>query len=122
MHSVDPVQYTIRLLLPEGSLLLDQPELAPHLGTWDATRVTYEWAPRDATMDHLQQELASLVETSVAGDDSIPETYGRVREAVGLPAVEIGVDDVERPHLTETWFCCAEPTDTQFTQLQAVIT
>ena len=122
VHSVDPVQYTIRLLLPEGSLLLDRPELAAHLGAWDATRLTYEWTARDATMDDLQQELASLVGTSVAGDDPIAETYGRVRDAVGLPAVEIGVDDVERPHLTETWFCCAEPTDTQFTQLQAVTT
>jgi hypothetical protein len=27
--NVDPVQYTIRLLLPEGSLLLDHPELEP---------------------------------------------------------------------------------------------
>ena len=34
--SVDPVQYTIRLLLPPGSLLLDHPDLAPHLGAWDA--------------------------------------------------------------------------------------
>ncbi|MGH2684195.1 MAG: radical SAM protein, partial [Actinomycetota bacterium] len=30
--NVDPVQYSIRLLLPDGSLLLDHPDMAAHLG------------------------------------------------------------------------------------------
>jgi hypothetical protein len=39
--NVDPVQYTIRLLLPEGSLLLDHPELEAHLGPYDPELLTY---------------------------------------------------------------------------------
>ncbi len=48
--SVDPVQYSVRLLLPEGSLLLDHPDLTPFVGPWDAERSTYTWSspgPRD---------------------------------------------------------------------------
>jgi radical SAM superfamily enzyme YgiQ (UPF0313 family) len=122
VHCVDPVQYTIRLLLPEGSLLLALPELAPYLGEWDVSRLSYEWTARDPAMDDLQRSLAQVVETSVARGDTIAATYALVREAVGLPVATVGDDDVERPHLTETWFCCAEPTHTQITRLQAVTT
>jgi hypothetical protein len=122
VHSVDPVQYTIRLLLPAGSLLLGRPELTPYLGGWDASRLTYEWTARDPAMDRLQQSLAEVVEGSVARGDTLPTTYSLVRGAVGLPGAPIGDDDVDRPHLTETWFCCAEPTDTQITRLQAADT
>ena len=38
--NVDPVQYTIRLLVPEGSLLLGHID---GLGPWDAARLTYPW-------------------------------------------------------------------------------
>src|SRR5439155_8017957 len=41
--SVDPVQYSVRLLLPEGSLLLGHPDLTRFLGPWDPERSTYTW-------------------------------------------------------------------------------
>ena len=117
--SVDPVQYTIRLLLPEGSLLLGHPDLTPHLGPWDPARLTYEWSPSDPEMDTLQRELAALVEDSVERGEPITRTYTRVRDAVGLPPVDLTSCTTGRPRLTESWFCCAEPTDTQ---LRAVTT
>jgi hypothetical protein len=117
--SVDPVQYTIRLLLPAGSLLLDHPAIAPYLGPWDPARLSFDWTPNDPEMDVLQRELADLVEASVERGESITETYARVRHAVGLPAVELAACTTDRPRLTESWFCCAEPTDTQ---LKAVTT
>ena len=58
--SIDPVQYTIRLLLPEGSLLLDHPDLAPFVGPWDPARLTYEWAPADPRMDALQHAFLDV--------------------------------------------------------------
>ena len=117
--SVDPVQYTIRLLLPVDSLLLALPDLAPHLGSWDAARLTYPWTSADPSMDDLQRELASLVESSIERGDAITETYAAVRAAVGARPVALGQVVTDRPHLTESWFCCAEPTDTQ---LKAVAT
>jgi hypothetical protein len=122
VHSVDPVQYTIRLLLPEGSLLLGLPELAPHLGPWDGVRMTYRWRAADAAIDDLQAKVAATVEASVGRGDATDQTYALVRDVVGLPPVTLGGGDSERrPHLTETWFCCAEPTNTQFTRLKAVV-
>ena len=105
--SVDPVQYTIRLLLPRGSLLLDRPDF--EVGPFDEERLTYTWR---SPLDALHAELAALVEA--AGDAAEPpdETYARVRAAVGAPPIAVSAR-AEPPRLTESWFCCAEPTMAQ---------
>jgi hypothetical protein len=103
--NVDPVQYTIRLLLPEGSLLLDHPDMTPYLGPYDARRLSWTWTSADPAVDELQSRLSSLAE-----DGEL--TFERICAEVG---VDVVVGDVEeKPRLTEPWFCCAEPTESQF--------
>jgi hypothetical protein len=111
--SVDPVQYTIRLLLPEGSLLLAHPELTPHLGPWDEQRMSYSWTAIDPSVDELQQQLAMVVEEQTAIATSELEIYRQIRDVVGAPPVDLSAATVGRPRLTESWFCCAEPTEVQ---------
>jgi radical SAM superfamily enzyme YgiQ (UPF0313 family) len=110
--NVDPVQYSIRLLLPEGSLLLGHPDLAPHLGGYDVQRCTHTWTSADPAMDELQARIATLVETRTAAGEDAETIYRALRDECGLdPAVDT---DVRRtPRLTEAWFCCAEPTSGQ---------
>jgi hypothetical protein len=107
--SIDPVQYSVRLLLPEGSLLLDHPDLTPFVGPWDAERSTYTWSSPDPTIDAVQQQLAAIVDSS----EDVLELYRQVREAAGAPPVDLTHITTGRPRLTESWFCCAEPTDLQ---------
>ena len=107
--SVDPVQYSVRLLLPRGSLLLAHPDLAPFVGEWDDERSTFTWTHPDPAIDELQQRIAALVDT----DDDPVVVYGRVRAAVGAAPVDLTAVTTGRPRLTESWFCCAEPTDLQ---------
>jgi Radical SAM superfamily len=107
--SVDPVQYTVRLLVPRGSLLLDHPDLAPYLGSWDDERSTYTWLHPDPDVDRLQSTLAELVE----GGGDVVELYAAVRAAVGATPVDLSSCTTGRPRLTESWFCCAEPTEIQ---------
>ncbi|MGZ4688768.1 MAG: radical SAM protein [Acidimicrobiia bacterium] len=102
--NVDPVQYTIRLLVPEGSLLLGHID---GLGPWDAERLTYPWT---SALDPLQARFAALVEA--AGDAPIPVVYDALRAEVGL--APLGLTDLTpAPRLDEPWFCCAEPTELQ---------
>jgi radical SAM superfamily enzyme YgiQ (UPF0313 family) len=115
--SIDPVQYTIRLLLPRGSLLLDHPDLAPHLGGWDDARLTYDWRASEPGIDALQRSLAALVEASAAAGDDPLTTYAKIRTACGAPPVDISALTRDRPRLTESWFCCAEPTEAQLAGL-----
>ncbi len=102
--NVDPVQYAIRLLVPEGSLLLGHVD---GLGPWDGERLTYVWS---SPLDPLQARFAALVEA--AGDAPIPGTYDALRREVGL--APLGLTTVaDSPRLDEPWFCCAEPTELQ---------
>ncbi|MFI5048201.1 MAG: radical SAM protein, partial [Acidimicrobiia bacterium] len=87
--SVDPVQYTIRLLLPKGSLLLGHPDLAPHLGAFDDERMSYEWRAAEPGVDALQRHLARLVEEGTEAGESDLTIYARIRDAVGAPEVDL---------------------------------
>jgi hypothetical protein len=110
---VDPVHYAIRVLVPEGSLLLGHPAPAPHLGSYDPERLSYEWTGADPRVDRLQAELAELVEKGVAAGGPAGALYlavsRAVREAAGEPPsggelIPAGSSE-GRPRLTEPWFC-----------------
>jgi radical SAM superfamily enzyme YgiQ (UPF0313 family) len=102
--NVDPVQYTIRLLIPEGSLLHDR---VVDLGPWDPTALSYPWT---SPLDGLQREFATLVEARP--DDPAGDVFNALRALVGLAPVDVSTV-VDAPRLSESWFCCAEPTSLQ---------
>lgn len=114
LANVDPVQYTIRLLVPEGSLLLDLEDLRPHLAGYDAERLTYRWRSADPSSDELQARLAALVENEIEPDEpagaSFLKIHALVAEAAGgegaIRRELVAAGSVEgRPRLTEPWFC-----------------
>lgn len=111
--NVDPVQYTIKLLIPQGSLMLDVPELEPYLGPYDASNLTYTWRAADGRTVGLQRRLAELVEAEQRQEKTVTEIFCDVRDAV-LEAAGRRANDREpipatstegRPRLTEPWFC-----------------
>jgi radical SAM superfamily enzyme YgiQ (UPF0313 family) len=126
VDNVDAVQYTIRLLVPPGSLLLDLDDATLHtsLGAFDRDALSYSWRSKDGTLDDVQRTLARLVEEKDTAGAGASETYDAVRAAVydafelsdpGRPAPQppLGPPASLRPRLTEAWFCCAEPTRAQ---------
>jgi radical SAM superfamily enzyme YgiQ (UPF0313 family) len=114
VDNVDPVQYTIRLLLPEGSLLLNHPDIAPHLGAYDAEHLGYRWTAADPSVDALHARVNALVPRSLDAGETPDVTFGHVwHEVTGRDAAPTGMATYGRPRLSEPWFCCAEPTDTQ---------
>jgi len=102
--NIDPVQLSIRLLLPEGSLLLDRGDLRPFLRGYDADKLSYQWVAADPAVDRLQQEVAALAAEADGAVDVLPRMADAVWEAAGAPARPlVGVRG--RPRLTEPWFC-----------------
>jgi radical SAM superfamily enzyme YgiQ (UPF0313 family) len=123
--NVDPVQYSIRLLVPDGSLLLSEPSMTPHLRAYDATRLGWTWEHPDPAIDHLQSRVAALVESQVGEDPQ--RTFEDLDSLIRLSAdgsprrptlgmVSAGPAGA-RAHLTEPWFCCSEPTEAQLAPL-----
>lgn len=113
VEQVDPVQYTIRLLIPPGSALLGQPDTRDWLGALDAAAFTYRWAHPDPRMDDLYRAVSRLVEEAVARDEPTAQTFHRVKalahERAGRqPTVFEMVPPAHQriaPGLTEAWFC-----------------
>jgi len=108
VEHVDAVQYTIRLLIPEGSLLLASPEMQPHLGAFDADAFSYRWTHPEAHMDDLQHEFSSLVASWNGSGLGAADAFSRLR-ALADPAWQPGSLRAFRagrvPRLTEDWFC-----------------
>lgn len=124
LGGVDPVQLSIRLLLPPDSLLLARDELRPHLRGYQPESFSHRWAHPDPRMDDLQQELAALIAARTDAGDAPHAVHGVVRTAAAAAAAAAGLDwadggrplppaTAEPPRLSESWFCCAEPTDLQ---------
>jgi radical SAM superfamily enzyme YgiQ (UPF0313 family) len=110
---VEPVQLAIRLLLPPGSLLLDDPDLRPHLRGFDPASFGHRWEHPDARMERLYQTVSGIVHRATHARESAAATLDKVREsarlAAGAPPVEARATHAERrpvpPRLTEPWFC-----------------
>ncbi len=108
--SVDPVQLTIRLLVPDGSLLLASADMEPYLEEYEPDLLGYRWRARDPEVDALQARLAKIVAAGVdAGDGAEPMLDALASEivaATGLRVPQIPAGAVAgRPRLTEPWFC-----------------
>lgn len=117
IQDVDPVQYAIRLLVPPGSSLLTRPAIRPHLGALDPAMFTHRWTHPDARMDRLHLEVRGLVEAAAREGEDAAATFERIRAAADAPRRPAPVTPRPRParspRLTESWFCCAEPTESQ---------
>ena len=106
---VDPVQYTIRLLIPPGTTMLKRPELKPHLGPLDQASFYYTWKHPEPRMDRLQKELTAIVEKD-AGEGVDPTvTFYRLWEhaAGGRPVgagAPLAAGRPRAPRLSEPWY------------------
>jgi len=111
---VDPVQYTIRLLVPPGSALLERPAVRPFLRPLDQASFTYRWAHPDLRMDHLHRGVSLTVEEATRVEEDPAITFFQVRELAetmaGRPRGGSGrrapmAGRRRPPRLTEPWFC-----------------
>lgn len=84
LQQVAPIQLAIRLLITNGSPLLELPDIQAVITEFDAASLTWPWRHRDPRVDALQESV--------------------MRSIAAKPA------DVRTiPHMTEAWYCCAEP-------------
>jgi hypothetical protein len=107
---VDPVQLSIRLLVPPGSLLEEDPALTA--GGLDEDALSWRWTHEDPRMDALQRRVAAAVEEAAAAGEPPHETFARVKAlalaAAGRPHAHVlrpAAAPPRTPRLTESWFC-----------------
>jgi hypothetical protein len=115
VEHVAPIQLGIRLLIPEGSRLLDLPDVRALVGPFDSAALAYPWAHRDARVDALQQAIVATVGRHIsAGRAAVFERvwqlaceYAETDPTTGRsPATpDAGYRRTSVPYLNEPWYC-----------------
>ena len=112
IDAIDPVQYSIRLLVPPGSLLLETDAMRPFLGPLVEGAFYYRWTHPDARMERLHAGVSALVAGAADARGDVTATFNRIRrladETAGAPPRPDAAQPPERtrpPRLTEPWFC-----------------
>jgi radical SAM superfamily enzyme YgiQ (UPF0313 family) len=106
---VAPIQLAIRLLIPEGSRLLELDDVRRLVQGFDPKTLTYRWTHPDPRVDRLQEDVVSLVGVRLASDrracfeeiSAIAHARAGVRREATRPAR----DRATVPYLNEPWYC-----------------
>lgn len=118
VESVPAIQLAIRLLVPEGSALLQLPEFRAQLGPFDPALLGYPWRHVDPRVDALQRDIEALAaaaeQSGATRAATFDQIWQRTHTALGEVAPGLCLGDGEGvPRMSEPWYCCAEPTQQQ---------
>lgn len=117
--AVPPVQLAIRLLVPQGSHLMQLPDFAARVGAFDEAMLGYPWQADDARVDALQAEIMAWAmeadKQNLPRSEVFADIWSRTHAALGeaAPPIDPAWFGEPIPHHSEPWYCCAEPTETQ---------
>ena len=101
---IDPVQYSVRLLVPPGSALLTPLGDPPHTDgsvfrSLDQEKFQHTWTHPDPRMDSLQRAVTMVVENSTKTKEDPECTFYRLWELVyDTAGLEFSVIEQSRVH------------------------
>jgi radical SAM superfamily enzyme YgiQ (UPF0313 family) len=106
--ALPPIQLALRLIVPNGSGLLELPEIRSRLGAFDPATLVHPWRHDDPRVDELQSRVEALVH--VLRNAPRAAVFDRVRALVGTPVhAGPGEGEIRRrpeiPWLDEPWYC-----------------
>ena len=118
-ENVAPIQLGIRLLIPEGSRMLELEDIRRAIGPFDRESLVYPWKHADPRVDVLSnavQEIAAATDREKATrTQAFERVWIAAHGAAGIAAPPLPKNNEARavPFLSEPWYCCAEPTRDQ---------
>jgi hypothetical protein len=112
VDAVSPVQLSIRLLITQGSRLLELPEVRALVKPFDEAALAYPWTHQDPAVDALQARVQTLVgrRDGHSRRETFREVWRLARGLADLPVAEpfpVGVvaSRATIPWLDEPWYC-----------------
>ena len=104
VEHVEPVQWGLRLLVTEGSRLLELDDIRTLVAPFDPRTLTYPWRHASPEIDALQQSIMTLVGTRMTRPRR--ELFDEVRALAGLDALRWTLLSRSAiPYLNEPWYC-----------------
>ncbi len=106
-EQVPPIQLAIRLLIPEGSLLLELPEVLAIIEPFDPRGLCYSWRSADAELDELCPAIQTAIKHAERQRKSRLELFRGIWEMAGCGAWREDPRPARAtiPYLTEPWYC-----------------
>ena len=106
--AVSPIQYAIRLLIPQGSRMLELPDVRARITGFNAASLAHTWADADPRVDALQQTLERMVGSRLNAPRG--EMFARAWEAAQAAAGTLApppplLARAAVPYLNEPWYC-----------------
>jgi radical SAM superfamily enzyme YgiQ (UPF0313 family) len=124
IENVAPIQLGIRLLIPEGSRILELDEVRRNVGPFDPESLFYSWKHDDPRVDALSEMVQAIAAEGDRRKESRSVVFERIWRAAHIAAgLEAPMPEAaqapaaEIPFLSEPWYCCAEPTREQFVSI-----
>ncbi len=118
-ENVAPIQLGIRLLIPEGSRMLELEDIRRAIGPFNRESLVYPWKHADSRVDALSDAVQEIAAAADREKTTRTQAFERVWTAAHR-AAEIAAPPLLRnddaravPFLSEPWYCCAEPTRDQ---------
>ena len=115
-ETVDPIQLTIKLLIPKHSLIIKKPEINKYLGNYEKNSLSFKWEYENNDVEKLQSSLFDFILHNSELDEH-KQYLGMVNIIEKFTDTELlknsTYDFKNASKLSETWFCCAEPSKIQ---------
>ena len=112
IENISPIQLAIRLLIPEGSRLLEHPKAQKHTGVYNQEMLSYDWRNPDRRVEELFQKVREIIHSGQNQGLSRREIFLEIWDCTNTFA-----DDNRRlpvqnhrsratiPYLNEPWYC-----------------
>ncbi len=118
-QTLEPVQLSIKLLVPSNSLLLETPAFSEFKTHYDVETFSYLWRYREPKVESLQNAIVDQVQKSQLCHDNFEDTFfalwsiteEHLGRSIATPIRNKRRADAVKS--SEAWFCCAEPTAAQ---------
>jgi len=127
-ENVAPIQLGIRLLIPEGSRILELEDIHKLIESFDAQSLVYPWENTDPRLDKLSEVVQQIASSADQKKESRTVAFEHIWQAAhaiagqATPPIPFRKDSLGKavPFLSEPWYCCAEPTKDQLISIGTV--
>jgi radical SAM superfamily enzyme YgiQ (UPF0313 family) len=126
IEQVAPIQLAIRLLIPSGSKLLELPKIQQVIQGFDEASLCHRWDHEDSSLDELSNQIRQQIRKSEVQSMDRKQVFNAIWQLSNQSRVENdpAFQDLNSPlphagipHLSEAWYCCAEPNEDQLARV-----
>jgi len=109
VEQVAPIQLVIRLLVPQGSRLLELEDIRAVVAAYSPATLTFPWRHADPAVDALQRRLERLIGVRLGADRRavFDHVWDEAHAAAALvpPSRQPRASRATVPYLNEPWYC-----------------